>query len=99
MPEDAARYPDFFYVLRYRHQMLMIIKHLFRQCILTWNKAYGATIEPGEDNNLDWWVDSSYAVDLDMRSHSGIIMTLGNGAIYTASTKQKINEKILQKQN
>jgi len=57
------------------------------------------TIEPGEDNNLDWWVDSSYAVDLDMRSHSGIIMTLGKGAIYTASTKQKINEKILQKQN
>ena len=34
-----------------------------------------------------------YAVHPDMRSHSGIIMTLGKGATYTASTKQKINTK------
>ena len=53
------------------------------------------TIEPGEDNNPNWWVDSSYAIHRDMRSHSGIIMTLGKGSAYTASTKQKINTKIL----
>ena len=51
------------------------------------------TIELGEDNNPNWWIDSSYAVHLDMRSHSGIIMTPGKGAPYTASKKQKINTK------
>ena len=51
------------------------------------------TIEPDGDNNLNWWVDSSYTVHPYMRSHSGIIMTLGKGATYTASTKQKINTK------
>jgi len=51
------------------------------------------TIEPTEDNSPNWWVDSSYAVHLDMRSHIGIIMTLGKGAAYKVSTKQKINTK------
>ena len=56
-------------------------------------KQLTLTIEPDKDHNLSWWVDSSYAVHPDMRSHSGIIMTLGRGATYTASTKQKINTK------
>jgi len=51
------------------------------------------TIEPDGDNNLNWWVDSSYDVHPDMRSHSAIIMTLGKGATYTSSTKEKINTK------
>ena len=51
------------------------------------------TIEPDGDNNPNWWVDSLNAVHLVMRSHSGIIMTLGKGATCTASTKQKINTK------
>ena len=62
-------------------------------------KQLTLTIEPDGDHNPNWWVDSSYAVHLDMRSHSGIIMTLGKGATYTASTKQKINIKVLQRQN
>ena len=33
------------------------------------------TIEPGNDPK--WWVDSSYAVHPDMKSHTGIYMTLG----------------------
>jgi len=56
-------------------------------------KQLTLTIEPDRDHNPSWWVDSSYAVHLDMRSHSGIIMTLGRCATYTASTKQKINTK------
>jgi len=35
------------------------------------------TIELGA--GAKWWVDSSYAVHPDMRSHSGIMMTLGKG--------------------
>jgi len=45
-------------------------------------------IEPGDHQN--WWVDSSYAVHPDMHSHSGIIMTLGKGAMYSSSCKQKL---------
>ena len=49
------------------------------------------TIKPSTDPK--WWVDSSYAVHLDMRSHTGVIMTLGKGTTYSASTKQKLNTK------
>jgi len=49
------------------------------------------TIEP--DDNPRWWVDSSYAVHPDMKSHTGIFMSLGKGGGYTASRKQKLNTK------
>jgi len=49
------------------------------------------TIEPGDKPK--WWVDSSYVVHPDMKSHTGIYMTLGKGATYTASCKQKLNTK------
>jgi len=38
-----------------------------------------------------WCVDSSSAVHPDMGSHSGIFMTLGNGATSSASNKKKLN--------
>jgi len=37
------------------------------------------TMEAG--SGLKWWVDSSYAVHPDMRSHSGIFMTLGDKSV------------------
>jgi len=49
------------------------------------------TIEP--DDNPRWWVDSSYAVHPDMKSHTGIFMSIGKGGGYTASRKQKLNTK------
>jgi len=39
------------------------------------------TIEPSTDPK--WWVDSSYAIHPDMRSHMGITMTLGKGTTYS----------------
>jgi len=47
------------------------------------------TIEAGDGPK--WWVDSSFAVHPDMRSHSGIFMTLGKGTMYSVSSKQKLN--------
>jgi hypothetical protein len=35
-------------------------------------------------------VDTSYASHVDMRSHTGGTMTLGKGAVYINSTKQKL---------
>jgi len=45
------------------------------------------------DVEAKWWVDSSYAVHPDMKSHTRIYMTLGKGVKYTASCKQKLNTK------
>jgi hypothetical protein len=49
-----------------------------------------------EANNLQvvkWWVDASFAVHPDMRSHTGGVMSLGKGAVYSASTRQKLNTR------
>ena len=54
-------------------------------------KSLTLMIEPGDEPK--WWVDSSYAIHQDMRSHTGIYMTLGKGAPCTASCKQKLNTK------
>ena len=39
------------------------------------------------------YVDASYAVHLDMKSHTGGAITLGTGALMCKSTKQKLNTK------
>jgi hypothetical protein len=45
-------------------------------------------------NIVKWWVGASYGVHLDMRSHTGgAIMSMGTGAVYSASKKQKLNTK------
>ena len=40
---------------------------------------------------IQWWIDASFAVHPDMRSHTGATMSLGKGAVYSFSTKQRIN--------
>jgi hypothetical protein len=40
-----------------------------------------------------WWVDASYAVHPDMKSHTGGVFSLGKGGIFGTSTRQKINTK------
>lgn len=42
---------------------------------------------------IKWWVDASYAVHHDLKSHSGAILSLGSGCVYSKSSKQKINAK------
>ena len=49
------------------------------------------TIEPNDQPQ--WWVDSSYAVHPDMKSHAGIFMSIGKGGSYTLPCKQKLNTK------
>jgi hypothetical protein len=43
--------------------------------------------------DVKWYVDASFAVHKDMRSHTGGLMTMGQGAIVSMSTKQKLNTK------
>ena len=42
-------------------------------------------------NIIKWWVDASFAVHHDMRSHTGGTMSMGVGAIYSTSRRQKLN--------
>ena len=39
------------------------------------------------------YVDAAYAVHLDMRGHSGGIVSLGRGVVQSKSSKQKLNAK------
>ena len=40
-----------------------------------------------------WWVDASFAVHPDMRSHTGAVMSMGDSAIISMSKKQKLNTR------
>jgi hypothetical protein len=55
------------------------------------------TLEAGDMSILKWWIDASFATHTNMKSHTGVMLTLGKGAAYTASTKQKLNTKSLTK--
>jgi hypothetical protein len=51
------------------------------------------TLSASSLHNVRWWVDVSYAVHPDMKSHTGGAMSLGQGVIYGASKRQKLNTK------
>ena len=40
---------------------------------------------------IKWYVDASFAVHPNFKSHTGAVMTCGSGAIQTMSRKQKLN--------
>jgi hypothetical protein len=46
-----------------------------------------------DSNTIKWYVDAAFAVHKDLKSHTGAVMTLGNGAICSISTKQKVNSR------
>jgi len=46
-----------------------------------------------DTGQLLWSVDALFAVHKDMRSHTGSVLTLGQGALLSFSSKQKINTK------
>jgi hypothetical protein len=51
------------------------------------------TLEADRNGALLWWIDASFAVHQDMKSHSGLTMSMGKGSIISSSTWQKINTK------
>jgi hypothetical protein len=42
-----------------------------------------------DSGKIRWWVDASYAVHADMKSHTGGTLSLGKGSIYSTSSKQE----------
>ena len=51
------------------------------------------TLESDVTGTVKWWVDAAFAVHHDMKSHTGGMMTMGRGALYSISKKQKLNTK------
>ena len=42
-----------------------------------------------DTGTIKWYIDVSYAVHPDMRSHTGAVMTLRKGAVVSISSKHK----------
>ena len=51
------------------------------------------TLSTDGTNKVRWWIDAAFAVHPDMRSHTGAVMSMGNGAIQSISKKQKVNTR------
>ena len=54
-------------------------------------KEMSLTLNGSKNNDVKWWVDSSYAMHLDFKSHTGIALSMGKGTPVCVSTKQKLN--------
>ena len=57
------------------------------------SKDLDMTLESDSLNVVKWWADGAFAVHSDCKSHTGAVMSLGKGAAYSTSTKQKLNTK------
>jgi hypothetical protein len=51
------------------------------------------TLTVDDSWTIRWWVDASYAVHPDMKSHAGATMSMGQGCVYSMSRKQKLNTR------
>ena len=62
-------------------------------CYLRETRKLRLTLEADNLQVIKWWVDASFGVHHDMRSHTGGVMSLGKGAVYSTSTRHKLNTK------
>ena len=51
------------------------------------------TLKIDSINIIKWYVDASFAVHDDFKSHTGAIMSMGKGALQSISRKQKLNTR------
>jgi hypothetical protein len=51
------------------------------------------TLEVGDKLCIRWWIDASFGVHPNKRSHTGATMSLGKGSPISSSTKQKLNTR------
>jgi hypothetical protein len=66
------------------------------QCLryhLRGTKELVLTLESDGTGVIQWWIDASFAVHPDMKSHTGITMLLGKGSPFSSSISQKLNKK------
>ena len=61
------------------------------------NKQLPLTLQADDARIMKWWIDASFAIHPDMKSHTGGNGSLGKGSFYTKSTQEKLNTKKLNK--
>ena len=66
-----------------------MLLHFMRFLKATWEDVL--TLSADNLHVIKWYVDASFAVHPDFRSHSGGVMTMGEGAIQSMCQKQKLN--------
>jgi hypothetical protein len=53
------------------------------------------TLEGDNTHVVKWWVDAAFGVHKDMRSQTGMAMSMGKGSVYASSLRQKLNTRSL----
>ena len=53
-------------------------------------KGMVLTLRASDKGIIRWWIDASYAVHEDMKGHTPATLSLGKGAIYSGSWKQRL---------
>ncbi len=56
---------------------------------LRMTKGLNLTLEAKNTHIIKWWVDASFAVQKDMKSHTGGTMSMGKGSVYSTSTRHE----------
>ena len=51
------------------------------------------TLEAKDMSVIHWWIDTSFAVHADYKSHTGACLSFGHGCLVNISSKQKINTR------
>ena len=57
------------------------------------SKELYLTLEADSGIDIKWWIDASFAVHPDMKSHKSRTMSFRKGSVYSISWKQHINTK------
>ena len=70
-------------------KLLRMLKYMYR----TKDMPLVLEAKPGPVLSFEWYPDAAFAVHPDMKSHTGICMTMGKGAVNTISAKQKLNTR------
>ena len=65
------------------------------RCIsyLRGTKGLCLTLEAKDMSVIHWWIDASFAVHADYKSHTGACLSFGRGCPVNISSKQKINTR------
>ena len=56
-------------------------------------KELTLTLSSTDLSTIFWWVDASFGVHDDCRSHTGAVMMMNHGAMFALSSKQKLNTR------
>ena len=62
-------------------------------CLIQYIQAtQGLTLTLGSNGKgqIQWWIDASYAIHVDLKGYTGTTMLLGSGSIFTGSRKEKL---------